>query len=252
MLRVATSPSYGEIIKPRFQQWRSKKKSKKNRRLHSLKRHTIRFEGRHGKIDTIEKLQPFSAPPDWIPSKIVIHKTKEKAKKLAEETLNEGYTKVDTDGSGITKKVGAAAVSTDIDSAFGGYLGTSNWYTVYSAKMHGILRALTVAIIYHSELQIGTVVINIDKKSSVQALGNPGKHSGQVYVIQAVQLINTLRGLGATFRLQWIPAHIGIQGNEWADRMAKEATGWRERVNHGKKIEIDTDEVANGQPFRRE
>ena len=35
----------------------------------------------------IEQLQTFSASPEWIPPKIVIHKTKKEAKELAEATL---------------------------------------------------------------------------------------------------------------------------------------------------------------------
>ena len=95
-----------------------------------------------------------------------------------------------------------------------------------------------MAIIHQRELQTGTVVINTDNQSSIQALGDTGRKSGQIYVIQAVQLINVLRGIGITVRLHWIPAHIGVTGK------AKEATGWRERVIHGKKTETDTYDVA--------
>jgi hypothetical protein len=34
--------------------------------------------------------------------------------------------------------------------------------------------------------------------------------------------------LGIRVRFQWVPAHVGIPGNEIVDRLAKQATGWRE------------------------
>lgn len=65
VLRIATSPSYNDIIRPRFQQWKFKRKPKKNRKIIPLERHTERFEKRYGKTESIEKLRPFSAPPDY-------------------------------------------------------------------------------------------------------------------------------------------------------------------------------------------
>ncbi|KAK4081895.1 hypothetical protein Purlil1_11487 [Purpureocillium lilacinum] len=38
--------------------------------------------------------------------------------------------------------------------------------------------------------------------------------------------------------IRWVPAHTGVQGNEDADRAAKEATGWRERGAPGSRAEM--------------
>ena len=37
---------------------------------------------------------------------------------------------------------------------------------------------------------------------------------------------------------------MGIDGNEMADKEAKEAIGWRQRRRHGQRVEIDTNEIA--------
>ncbi len=245
VLRIATSPVYGEIIKPRFEKWKSKRKLKKKRKTSPLERHTNRFIERYGDINQIEKLQPFSAAPNWKPPKTIIHKTKEAAKKLVAKTVDEGHVMIYTDGSGINNKVGAAAVSSDINSTFCVYLGPSDRYTVYSAELHGILQALTMAAVHQPRMQFNTIIINTDNQASIQAIGDPGKHSGQVYVIQAVRTIDALRELGVTIELHWIPAHIDIPGNEWADNEAKKATGWREREVHGKRTAgVDTNDTA--------
>ena len=130
-----------------------------------------------------------------------------------------------TDGSGANNKVGAAAVSPDIDSTFSIYLGASDWYTVYSTELHGILQALAMVVVHQARHRLNRIIINTDNQASIQAIGDPGKHSGQIYVIQAVQFIDSLRDLGVTIELHWIPAHVGIDGNEQADKEAKKATG---------------------------
>jgi len=60
-----------------------------------------------------------------------------------------------------------------------------------------------------------------------------------------VKFINLLRKKGIEIELHWVPAHIGIKGNEMADIAAKQATGWRQKKNkRGKLVEYDTDRTA--------
>ena len=112
------------------------------------------------------------------------------------------------------------------------------------------MQALTIATIRRQEISIGKVIINTDNQSSIRAVGDPGKRSGQIYVMQAVQLINILRSYGIAVELHWIPAHIEIEGNEWADKEAKKAIGWRSRVVHSKVVERDTNETAQQSAIR--
>lgn len=92
------------------------------------------------------------------------------------------------------------------------------------------------------------MIINTDNQASIQAIEDPKKHSGQTFVIQAIHLINILRNESILIELHWVPAHIGLDGNEMADKEAKEATGWRERLNHGQRIEVDTNDTAARSP----
>ena len=93
--------------------------------------------------------------------------------------------------------------------------------------------------------------INTDNQASIQAIEDPRKHSGQAFVIAVIQWISLFREEGYTIELHWIPAHIGIEGNEIADKEAKEATGWRQKTVHGRIIETDTNETAIQLPNNR-
>lgn len=69
--------------------------------------------------------------------------------------------------------------------------------------------------------------------------------SGQHMVKFVVWLIDDHRRRGVNVELHWVPAHIGIAGNEAADVAAKQATGWKlKRRSRGPLVEIDTDDKA--------
>ena len=57
--------------------------------------------------------------------------------------------------------------------------------------------------------------------------------------------IEKLRKDGYVIELHWVPAHMGIAGNELADKAAKEATGWRlKKTRKGSTRELDTGSTA--------
>lgn len=58
------------------------------------------------------------------------------------------------------------------------------------------------------------VIINADNQASIRTLGDPEKKSGQALMIQTIRSINEIRSQGVIVELHWIPAHIGVQGNE--------------------------------------
>ena len=60
-----------------------------------------------------------------------------------------------------------------------------------------------------------------------------------------VWLVDGLRRKNIEVELHWVPAHVGIEGNEKADIAAKQATGWRLRDQQDRQKEVDTDQTAS-------
>lgn len=88
------------------------------------------------------------------------------------------------------------------------------------------------------------VTIFSDSQAALQAIEG-SQTSGQQIISMIITDIEELRKLGTRVRIHWIPAHQGIQGNELAEKAAKEATGWRlEQNSRGRNIQVDTNTTA--------
>jgi hypothetical protein len=74
---------------------------------------------------------------------------------------------------------------------------------------------------------VQTVTILSDSQAAIRAVARPGRPSGQ-YILQDIYIrAKVLQEAGAELRVQWVPAHVGIAGNEEADRVAKLAASQR-------------------------
>lgn len=93
------------------------------------------------------------------------------------------------------------------------------------AVMYCELIAISEALSYALTLDTQHIVILTDSKSALLQLARlPSSFRGSPIAFVILQTILELRMTNKTIVLQWIPAHIGIMGNEKADQAAKLAS----------------------------
>jgi ribonuclease HI len=95
----------------------------------------------------------------------------------------------------------------------------------------GELAALAAAASYaaarsNADHSITRWVFYTDNSSAVQTIGDSGARPGQQYAqLFGAKVDEFLAGrIERTVEVRWTPAHVGIEGNELADKLAKEAT----------------------------
>jgi ribonuclease HI len=110
------------------------------------------------------------------------------------------------------------------------YLGTDSQSTVYAAELSGIEMALAAAA-NKDQYMAREVMIFSDSQAAIQAVQNPQRPSGQ-YVLTAIyNHVQAIRSQNqekipetpTNVTIRWIPAHVGVSGNEYADEEAKSA-----------------------------
>jgi ribonuclease HI len=134
--------------------------------------------------------------------------------------LTPHHWRIYTDGSGINGHVGASATCPQSQIRKQAYLGPDKEFTVPIAELVGLALALDIA----KEDADRQIEILVDSQTAPTTLRKPRQASGQDMVRG---IIETLKEMQGRVTFHWIAAHSGIPGNEEADRLAKEATGWR-------------------------
>ena len=126
-----------------------------------------------------------------------------------------------TDGSGIEGHVEAAAVCPAIGAVRRRYLGPLPDYTVYSGELMGIILALEIAIDVQDDYpDLSRIRIFADNQSAIQSSTAPKSGPCQFLLAKILELHDKLK---YPLSIHWIPAHVGVPGNEAADVEAKAA-----------------------------
>lgn len=129
-----------------------------------------------------------------------------------------------TDGSGIEGQVGAAAVAPERGLRRLAYMGTDETSTVYAAELQGLAMATGIAkAVKMTEPELWAVNIYTDNQAAIRSAAKPGTQSGQYLLRRIAKEVDELRRQKVQVRIWWISAHIGVPGNEEADRAAKAA-----------------------------
>lgn len=132
------------------------------------------------------------------------------AKFLELKSFCEDTTFLYTDGSKTEDKTGYAVVAENQVIK----CRTGQDESIFYVEAKAILRAIEHAEI----LQQPNMVIATDSLSNIMALENP-KNSDSIINLIRKKILNSNK----QFTIMWVPSHIGILGNEAADKAAKES-----------------------------
>jgi ribonuclease HI len=134
-----------------------------------------------------------------------------------------------TDGSGIDGEIGSAAICPLTRQTRSVHMGSDTLSTAYAAELQGINLGLQIAQEYaDGDGERKDIAIFTDNQAAIWSAAKAEGRSGAYILADIAQQVLELQGKGYAVTVRWIPAHVGIPGNEAADMAAKEATGWRE------------------------
>jgi ribonuclease HI len=172
----------------------------------------------------METIKPFPRPPWWIPPFTTGNfGDKKSAKTKHDSQVHDPHTLyIYTDGSAIDGHVGAAAYCPTTSQTKRQYLGTAQQHNVYTAELTGFELAIDIA--KENPTHFTKCIIYPDSQAAVQGINKPSKQSGQEVIMAALTKIEShIESRNMTVDFAWIPGHKEIEGNEEADKAAKEA-----------------------------
>ena len=140
----------------------------------------------------------------------------------ARELINNQYNHcicVYTDGSVTTDGVKAAFIVPQLSNLTRKY--QLPHVSIFTAELVAILMALN----FFNDLCQPPMAVSFfsDSLSALQAITHNSQSSREDVVKEIVVVCHQLITRGTDIVLQWVPSHVGVPGNESADRAAKQA-----------------------------
>ena len=92
--------------------------------------------------------------------------------------------------------------------------------TVFQAEISAIYKAMLYMVNRCSTHKVSYFKVLCDSQAAIKALNSQDIRS--LAVLNTIHVMNAVADLTISTRLEWVKAHIGIEGNEEADKAAKE------------------------------
>ena len=147
------------------------------------------------------------------------------ASKRADTSATE-HIKVYSDGSAHDSQVGATAIlrrNSNPDRVLRLHLGTLDQHTVYEAELVGMI--LGLHLIKTERKNKVKCVLNVNNQVALAAIKTRMTKSGQHFAANILKQAKQLKKMGGNGRygltFRWSAGHVGIEGNEEADKEAK-------------------------------
>ena len=201
--------------------------TRKIKRHKSALHHMTQLYGiQANEVETIPAVRQNPATRNLLPAILEIPGDKAASKQL--DATSTEVIRVYSDGSALNGKVGAAAIlirQGKADRILRLCLGTTKQHTVPEAEMVGLI--LGLHLIATEKRNRKSCAIGLDNQSAIRALQTELTNPGHHLAAEALRIAKHLRSRNGnekySLKIRWTAGHVGIEGNEKADKEAKRA-----------------------------